>query len=297
MKARLDFYLVKRSNCLCSPLNNPKWVISCTDFIVLKPKLTFRGAVHWQPYFPTQKRQARVKPRNLVTFRIKVATGNNMAANAASPPPTPRDKMHPPLTRDPESTRCVRTRREAVHLWHDQKNKKQKKQKGWAGNKIDWMGKCFTIYAMSSSLTNSEVSSSYWNPLCPTPPPPLPQRLVPAVVVFVAATVEDETEELPLRRPLPLLICWADSEGCCGGDEEDGLKIDEVAINFSMYCPRIWFSERRFTFSSFTESTRWERSAKVCCSSSTCVEWRETVVLVRPSQARIKPLSKKGEKI
>lgn len=35
----------------------------------------------------------------------------------------------------------------------------------------------------------------------------------------------------------------------------------EADIRFSMYCPKTWFSDRNFKFSSFTLSTRWDKSA------------------------------------
>lgn len=35
---------------------------------------------------------------------------------------------------------------------------------------------------------------------------------------------------------------------------------DDADIKFSMYWPKTWFSERSFKFSSFTESTLWDRS-------------------------------------
>lgn len=37
-------------------------------------------------------------------------------------------------------------------------------------------------------------------------------------------------------------------------------KTDDADIKFSIYCPRTWFSERSFKFSSLTESTRCDRS-------------------------------------
>lgn len=37
---------------------------------------------------------------------------------------------------------------------------------------------------------------------------------------------------------------------------------DDADIKFSIYCPRTWFSERSFKFSSLTESTLWDRSEK-----------------------------------
>ncbi len=102
-----------------------------------------------------------------------------------------------------------------------------------------------------------------------TPPPPADEVL--------AASVEEDIEECPLR--LPPCAPWL------GGGGDDDWKIDEVAINFSMYCPRIWFSERRLTFSSFTVSTRWERSARVCCSSRTYNEMKDSfrILTIRTS--------------
>jgi hypothetical protein len=38
-------------------------------------------------------------------------------------------------------------------------------------------------------------------------------------------------------------------------------KTLEADIRFSMYCPKTWFSERNFKFSSFTLSTRCDKSA------------------------------------
>lgn len=44
---------------------------------------------------------------------------------------------------------------------------------------------------------------------------------------------------------------------------------EEADIRFSMYWPSTWFSERSFRFSSFTLSTRCDRSSSVFCNSST----------------------------
>lgn len=46
-------------------------------------------------------------------------------------------------------------------------------------------------------------------------------------------------------------------------------KTLEADMRFSMYCPSTWFSDFSFKFSSFTASTRADRSSSVCCSSKT----------------------------
>lgn len=47
---------------------------------------------------------------------------------------------------------------------------------------------------------------------------------------------------------------------CLGREGCEDWKTEEEAIRFCIYCPSTWFSERSFKLSSFTDSTRCERS-------------------------------------
>lgn len=51
----------------------------------------------------------------------------------------------------------------------------------------------------------------------------------------------------------------------------------DADIRFSMYCPRTWFSERNFKFSSFTLSTRCDKSV---ITSEHYYRWHALVMLV-----------------